>query len=132
MAKSKVYVAFDFDDLDVKESLIEQSARPDCPFELADNSINAPISERWTLEAKRRIVGAECVIVLCGEQTHQASGVAIELQLAQELGKRYFLLQATRKGTPTKPRHARDVDRIWPFRWPTLVALLAGKQPPVA
>lgn len=130
MIKKRVYVAFDYDDLDVKENLIAQSRQSECPFELIDNSINRSVPERWSAEARRRIAACECVIVLCGEQTHQAGGVATELQIAQELRKPYFLLQGTRKGTPTPPRHARADDKIWAFRWPTVEVLVEGGTPP--
>jgi hypothetical protein len=130
LVKKQVYVAFDFDDRDVKGSLVEQSKRPDCPFELIDRSIIKPFTAEWPAEARRLISGSECVIVLCGLQTHQADGVAVEVQVAQQTGKPYFLLQATRGGTPTRPRHARESDKIWHFRWATVTTLLAGGTPP--
>lgn len=129
-SKRQVYVAFDYDDLDIKQNLIAQSTLPDCPFKLIDNSISREIPEKWTVEARRLIGASECVIVICGEQTHQSKGVTIELQIAQELGKRYFLIQGTRKGTPTRPKHARTDDKIWSSRWPTVSALLEGQTPP--
>jgi len=130
MRKPTVYIAFDYDDLDVKESLVSQSRLPDCPFDLRDNSINRHVPAQWSNEARRLIAASDCVVVLCGTQTHQAKGVETELQIAQELGKRYFLLRGTRVGTPTKPRNARETDRIWTFRWPTLQALLENRTPP--
>lgn len=130
MVKKKVYVAFDYDDLGVKQNLIAEARRPDCPWNFVDNSISAALPERWAAEARRLIGESECVIVLCGEQTHQAKGVAIEVQLAQELGKPYFLLSGTRSGTPTRPKHARADDRIWTYRWPTVLTLLQGGTPP--
>lgn len=130
MGRKRVYVAFDYDDLEVKQSLIAQSSLPDCPFELVDGSINRHIPTRWHVEARRLIALADCVVVLCGRQTHQAAGVAFELQVAQELGRRYFLLGASRTAKPTKPPNARSDDRIWTFRWPTLAALLDGRTPP--
>lgn len=130
MRKPRVYVAFDFDDRDVKGSLLEQAGRPDCPFELTDCSIDKPIAQRWPEEARRRIASADFVIVLCGADTRDASGVATELQIAQELGKRYFLLCGTRSSSPQPPRNARSEDRIWTFRWPTLRTLVEGGRPP--
>ena len=130
MIRKKVYIAFDYDDLGVKQSLIAESKRPDCPWEFIDKSITTPIDDRWTAEAERLIQSSDFVLVLCGEQTHQAAGVAVEVQLAQKLGKRYFLLSGARKGAPTKPKHARGEDRIWTYRWPTVQALLMGHVPP--
>ncbi len=130
MKSKTVYVAFDYDDLAVKQGLIEQ-ARPEvCPFKLRDASIDRTIPTRWVATARRLIAECDCVIVLCGIQTHQASGVFTELQLAQELGKPYFLLRGTRTGTPTRPKNARASDQIWAFRWATVSTLLQGKTPP--
>ncbi|MCW5775362.1 MAG: hypothetical protein KIS87_02805 [Phycisphaeraceae bacterium] len=130
MPKKKVYIAFDYDDLGVKQNLIAESQRPDCPWEFVDNSLSRAIPDRWTAEAERLIRISDFVIVICGTQTHQANGVAVEVQLAQKLGKPYFLLSGTRKGTPCKPKHARAEDMIWTYRWPTLRTLLCGGVPP--
>ncbi|MBX3360384.1 MAG: hypothetical protein KF705_02935 [Phycisphaeraceae bacterium] len=130
MAKKKVYIAFDYDDLGVKQNLITEAQRPECPWEFSDNSISRAVPERWAQEAERLIRESDCVIVLCGEQTHQATGVATEVQLAQKLGRRYFLLSGTRMGTPTRPNHSRADDKIWTYRWPTLQTLLTGGTPP--
>lgn len=131
MVKKKVYVAFDYDDLGVKQNLVTEAKRPDCPWEFIDNSIPRALPDKWALEAERLIRESDCVIVLCGEQTHQATGVATEVQLAQKLGRRYFLLSGTRLGTPTRPNHSRADDKIWTYRWPTLQTLLSGGTPPL-
>lgn len=130
MVKRKVYIAFDYDDLGVKNNLIAESKRPDCPWEFADYSIRQAVQGPWQIEAKRLIAASECVIVLCGTQTHQAVGVAIELQAAQEIGKHYFFLSGTRVGTPTKPTHARAGDMIWTYKWSTVETLLNRGAPP--
>lgn len=131
MTAKHVYFAFDYDaDLDVKKGIIAQSKRENCPFDFEDNSIPRAVTEGWTAEARSRITASDCVIVLCGEQTHQSKGVETELQIAQELGKSYFLLQATRSGTPTRPPNARAKDKIYPSRWPTIRTLLEGGTPP--
>lgn len=128
--KRKVYVAFDYDDFDVKQNLIAQSRLPDCPFELLDASIHRAIPTKWTTEARSLIGQSDCVIVLCGAQTHQAKGVFTELQIAQELGKRYFLLRGTRTAPVSVPPNVRASDRVWAWRWPTVETLLAGGTPP--
>jgi hypothetical protein len=130
MTKKTVYIAFDYDDLNVKQNLITESKRPDCPWEFRDYSIRKEVEGPWVAEAKRLIAASECVIVLCGKQTHQAGGVDIELQAAQEIDKYYFFLSGTRDGTPTKPKHARGEDRIWTYRWPTVEVLLKKGTPP--
>jgi hypothetical protein len=129
MSKKKVYIAFDYDDLDVKQNLIAESKRHNCSWEFIDHSIRQSVQGPWVDDAKRFIEASEFVIVLCGEQTYQAGGVAIELQIAQEMGKPYFFLSGTRKGTPTKPKHARAGDRIWTYKWPTVLKLLNNETP---
>ena len=130
MAKKTVYVAFDYDDLNVKQNLIAESKRPDCPWEFVDYSIRQEIEGPWVSQAKKLIAASDCVIVLCGEHTHQAKGVATELQAAQEVNKHYFFLSGTRSGKPTPPKHARANDRIWTYRWPTVQTLLNKGTPP--
>lgn len=113
MAKKRVFVAFDYDDKSVKGDLIAQSMLQDCPFDLIDCSIEKPVDKNWPLEAERRIRACECVIVLCGEQTHQAGGASTELQIAQKMPKRHFFLAATRHSTPTPPEHTPKGTLIW-------------------
>jgi hypothetical protein len=130
MAKTKVYVAFDYDDKSVKGDLIAQSKLPDCPFDLIDCSIEKPVDKNWPLEAERRIRSCECVIVLCGEQTHQAGGASIELQIAQKMPKRHFFLAAARPETPTPPDHTPKGTLIWTWKWGIVSDLLDRKTPP--
>lgn len=130
MVKKTVYIAFDYDDLDVKQNLIAESQRPDCPWEFIDHSIREAVPGPWVAKAKELIRASDFLVVLCGEQTHQANGVAIELQAAQELSKPYFFLCCTRSGKSTKPKHARAEDRIWTYRWPTVQTLLNKGTPP--
>lgn len=127
----RVYIAFDFDDYDVKQNLVTESHRAACPFSFEDGSIQKRIAQNWPLAARNLIQQSDYVLVLCGEQTHQARGVVTELQIAQELGKPYFLIQATRVGLPSKPPNARSDDKIWRYRWPTVQALLEGRTPPL-
>ncbi len=131
MPKTKVFVAFDYDDKSVKEGLLAQAVRPDCPFELIDCSIEKPVDKSWPLKAEKLIRDCECVIILCGEQTHQSGGTSIELQIAQRLSKRHFFLSATRQGTPTPPVHTPTGTQIWTWTWKTVSDLLYGTTPPL-
>ncbi len=130
MARKRVYVAFDFDDVEVKNELIRQSKLPECPFDLEDCSIQKPIDKGWAAEAERRIKGCDCVIVLCGKQTHQAGGASTELQLATRAQKRRFFLAATRHDIPTPPDHTPKGTPIYTWRWATVSTLIEGGTPP--
>ena len=93
-----MFVSFDYDyDADLKNALVGQAKMDDSPFEIADWSIKEA-STSWKSEARGRIKRAEQVIVICGERTHIAKGVGIELDIAKDEGKPYFLL----KGDPAR------------------------------
>lgn len=128
--KQRVYVAFDFDDVDIKNELVRQSKLPDCPFDLDDWSITRAVQGNWVEDAKVRIKASQRVIVVCGEQTHQSGGAAIEVQIAQELKKPISCLAGTRVSTPTPPAHIPKGTPIYTWRWATLETLLDGKSPP--
>lgn len=130
MSKPKVFISFDFDDRSVKEGLVAQARDSKCPFDFIDNSIKEPLSERWAAEARRLIVASDCVAVLCGVQSHQSMGQFTELQIAKEVGRRYFLLRAARQQTPTRPKAASPEEPMYPATWPTVAALLGGERPP--
>lgn len=65
------------------------------------------------------------MIVICGEHTHDAVGVAAEVTIAQEENKSYFLLKGRRKKTCTKPRNVLVSDDIHNWTWRTLQNLIA-------
>ena len=91
--KKRVFISFDYDhDSDIKGSLVGQAKLDDSPFEIVDMSIKEAIDSNWKMYARKRIRSCDCVIVLCGEYTATAKGVAAELTIAQEESIPYFLL----------------------------------------
>ena len=68
----------------------------------------------------------DLVIVLCGEHTHTAQGVAAELEIAREKGKPYFLLWGRNGRNCTKPRTALVTDKVYRWTWDNLKALIDG------
>ena len=95
MAGTKsVFISFDYDnDRDLPGNLVAQAARSDSPFSITDRSVRAPIDENWRREVRDRIRRVDLVIVICGEHTHDADGVAGEVTITQEERKPYFLLK---------------------------------------
>jgi hypothetical protein len=129
MPKTRVFVAFDYDhDEDLKTLLVGQSKNTDSPFEIADWSIKEPITGDWKAKARLRIQAVSVVAVICGHQTHTASGVSAELSIAQELNRSYFLLGGRATGTNRKPAAAKTSDKIYEWTWPNLKLLIAGKR----
>lgn len=127
MGKKSVFISFDYDnDKDLPGNLVAQAKRPDSPFSITDRSVKVAIDENWRNEVRDRIRHVDLVIVICGEHTHDAAGVAGEVTIAQEEGKPYFLLRGRRRSTCTKPRNVRSSDEIHSWTWPTLQALIAN------
>ncbi len=127
--KKRVFISFDFDhDVNVKTMLAGQAKFPDSPFDFIDASVKEPLIGDWKEKVRRRMDNIDIVIVLCGEHTHQASGVAVELTIAQEKKKPYFLLWAYEDKACTKPTSARSTDQIYKWTWPNLKALIAGSR----
>ena len=126
MAK-RAFIAFDFEhDEDLRNLLAGQSKHPDSPFEIKDRSIKEPLTGDWKDKVQRRMDNVDLVIVLCGEHTHEATGVRAELTIAQEKKKPYFLLWGRNGKSCTKPTSALSTDKIYEWKWDALKSLIAG------
>lgn len=94
MAKKKVFVSFDYNDVGLKKTLIGQAELPDSPFSIADFSLKeAQPENEWLSKAQSAIARSDFFIVLLGNNTHQAPGVLKEVKIAQGLGKKRFQLK---------------------------------------
>ncbi len=125
MTTESVFISFDYDnDKDLPGNLVAQAARPDSPFSIRDRSVKYRIDENWKKEVRDRIRRVDLVIIICGEHTHDADGVAGEVTITQEEKKPYFLLKGRRKKTCTKPRNALSSDEIQSWTWPNLRKLI--------
>lgn len=127
MTRQKVFVSFDFDnDSVIKMLLVGQSKHADTPFEIWDSSVKEHMTGDWEAKVKAKIRNVDIVCVLCGTKTHTAKGVAIELQIAKDLGKPYFLLNGYKDLTCTKPTTATSSDKIYDWTWENLKKLIHG------
>src|SRR6266702_3847602 len=85
MVKPRVFISFDFDhDADLRNLLVGQAQNPDTPFEIKDRSLKEPLTGNWKDKVRQRMDNIDVVIVICGEATHKAAGVAAELAIARE------------------------------------------------
>lgn len=127
MARQKVFVSFDFDnDSAIKMLLVNQSKLDDTPFDIWDSSVKEHMDGDWQAKVKAKLRNVDIVCVLCGEKTHTAKGVAIELQIAKDLGKPYFLLKGYKERTCTKPTSATTADKMYDWTWDNLKNLIHG------
>lgn len=127
MGKKRVFISFDYDhDEGAKIMLAGQAKHPDSPFDFTDASVKEPLTGDWQAKVRRRMDNVDLVIVLCGEHTHTARGVAAELAIAKEKGKPYFLLAAYSDKKCTKPTTADESDKIYTWTWDLLKKLIGG------
>jgi hypothetical protein len=125
--RKRVFISFDFDhDEDLRNLLVGQSRNPDSPFELADWSIKEPMTGNWVQKARMRIRSCDLMIVVCGEWTHTARGINVELKIAQEERVPYFLLWGRANKNCTKPYAAAWTEKVYRWSWDNLKALIAG------
>ncbi|MGD9895054.1 MAG: TIR domain-containing protein [Dehalococcoidia bacterium] len=127
MAIKRAFISFDFDhDEDLRNLLAGQAKHPDSPFEIKDRSLKEPLSGDWREKVRRRMDNVDVVIVICGEHTRTASGVAAEFAIASEARKPYFLLWGRNGKTCTKPTSALSTDKIYEWTWGNLKSLIGG------
>jgi hypothetical protein len=121
----RAFISFDYDsDARLKDLLVGQAKNPDSPFEIADWSIKQASGD-WKAQARKRIKASGLVIVLCGKQTHGATGVAVELGVAQEEHIPCFMLAGYKTGS-TRPTTARTSDKMYEWTWDNLKRLVGG------
>jgi hypothetical protein len=129
MVKKRVFISFDVDhDEGTKIMLAGQAKHPDSPFDFNDASVKEPLTGDWKEKVRRRMDNIDVVIVLCGEHANTASGIAVELTIAQEKDKEYFLLAAYADKTCKKPTSAKSSDKVYKWTWENLKALIGGSR----
>jgi hypothetical protein len=127
MPPKRTFISFDFDhDEDLRNLLAGQAKHPESPFEIRDRSLKEPLSGDWKAKVLRRMDNIDLVIVVCGEFTHLASGVAAELDIARQAKKPYFLLWGRNGKSCTKPTSALPTDKIYEWNWDLLKRLIDG------
>ena len=120
---TRVFISFDFDhDLDLKNLLVGQSRHPDSPFFIDDWSIKYA-SKGWKSLVRDRIRRSDCVIVICGDHTHQAAGVKAEIAIAREERRPYYLLRGRKIGSVRRPQGTRFWESVRPWTWANLRAI---------
>lgn len=124
MAKTRVFVSFDFDnDRALKDLILGQAKLGDSPFEVIDHSLKEAAPERdWEKKARAAIVRAEVVLVIVSAQTHKAHGVLKEVAMAREAGVKIVQIigYKDRNYTPVA-----GAGRLYAWTWDNLKTLLS-------
>lgn len=124
MAKTKVFVSFDYDnDRRLKTFVLAQAKHSESPFEVENWSLNEPAPQKsWKLKAERRIARCDVVLVMVGPKTHRARGVLAEVAIAKRLGIPVRQVIGYRGASP---KAVPGAGRLYRWRWSTLKRLLA-------
>ena len=127
MTMKRTFISFDFDhDEELRNALVGQAKNPESPFSIADWSVHEPFESNWRQRVRDRIRRTDLTIVICGEHTHTARGVAAELTITREENKPYFLLRGRPRGNCTKPDMSLSSDKIYKWTWENMKQLIAG------
>jgi hypothetical protein len=122
----RAFISFDYDhDEDLRNLLAGQARHPDTPFQMANWSVKEPFSGDWRAKARARIRQTDLTIVICGQFTHLATGVAAEVDITRSEGKPYFLLWGRQGRLCTAPANAQN-ETIYKWTWDNLKSLIAG------
>lgn len=129
MTIKRAFISFDFDhDEDLRNLLVGQAKNPDSPFDITDWSVKEPMTGNWKEKVRQRICRTDLTIVICGEYTYSATGVATELAITREEYKPYFLLDGRKDKAFTKPKSAYYSDKVYTWTWENLKRLIAGER----
>jgi len=125
MAKTKLFVSFDFDnDRVLRDFIIGQAKLPDSPFEVADYSLKEPSKQAlWEAKARNAIGRADKLVVMLGPKTRFASGVKKEVAIARTLQKPCFQIIGYTDGTMSWA--VPGAGRTYRWNWDNLKKLLA-------
>ena len=112
VAKVKVFLSFEFDrDADLYRNFFAQARRVDLSHDIEDYSLNEayrPHDESWLKKARKQIDLSDIVIVVLGDDTHNAPGVEKEMTIKNQLYKPGFQIRPTSR-TSGPVRGAGDV-----------------------
>jgi hypothetical protein len=112
--KVRVFVSYDREhDGDLHDRLVEQASKLAFGFEISARSRDKTPTDSWDERLRREIQGADEVIIICGEHTKCSERVGIELRIAQEEKRPYFLLWGRRELLCTKPATAKPADGMY-------------------
>lgn len=102
MAKKKIFVSFDFaTDRNLKNEIVASSQKPDAAYKVSNWSMKPDEKNpKWLKEVKYRITRCDVLVVLCGENSHQAPGLLKEVEIATAANIKVIQLTAHPQNAP--------------------------------
>ena len=121
MATLNIFVSFEFDKDDELKCNFYKQAREHTNHRIKNCSLNeAYPDEVWKNKARNAIRECDVVLVLIGEDTHNAPGVIVETDMARSLRKP--IIQIRPQGRPYQG--LTRLDAPLPWRWTRINARL--------
>ncbi len=123
MATLNIFVSFEFDrDNDLKNSFYDQAERHST-HRISNCSLNETYrDEVWRNRARAAIRQCDVVVVLIGQDTHNAQGVIVETDMARSFGKPIIQVRPQDRPYQGLTRLGEPI----PWRWRTINARLDG------
>ena len=125
MAKVKVFLSFEFDkDEGLRSNFYVQAARGDSCHEIENYSLKEPYKlhdEEWLKKAKDLISRSNIVIVVTGQDAHNAPGVKEEVKIANRLRKPIFQIRPQNSTGGAIP----NAGEIIPWKWKKIDAKIS-------
>ena len=121
MAKLNIFVSFEFDkDEKLKNDFFWQ-AKKQTNHKIRNCSLSESYpNDKWKKKAKNAIAKCDVVVVLVGQDTHNASGVIVETDIARSICKPTFQIRNQRSNYSG----LRHLDEPITWRWKTINAKL--------
>ena len=121
--KVRVFLSFEFGkDNELHRNFYSQ-AKQHSEYEIIDCSLNEQYhpDAQWLNKARAQIKKSDIVIVMLGQDTHNATGVEKEVGEAHQLGKPMFQVR------PRKRTHGevRGACEVIPWKWKRIDATIA-------
>ena len=123
--KVRVFLSFEFGrDNELHYNFYSQAVQYS-QYEIIDCSLNAPYhpDAHWLEKARKQIALSDIVIVMVGQDTHNATGVEKEVGEAHQLKKPMFQVR------PQGRTHGevRGACEVVPWKWKRIDATIAEK-----
>ena len=126
MANLRIFISFEFDkDNNLKDSFFRQ-AREQSQHRVRNCSLNqAYPDEAWKNKARQAIRECDVVLVLVGQNTHNASGVLVETDMARSMQKPTIQVLSAKARRNNYEGVPHLEDRI-PWKWNAVNRRLNG------
>ena len=125
MAKVKVFLSFEFDkDEELHRNFYAQAAEHSC-HDIEDYSLKETYpphnDSNWLKKARHLISCSDIVIVVVGQDTHNAPGVEKEVTLSNQQGKSIFQICPQDRTSGEVP----GAGEVIPWKWKKIDAMIS-------